>query len=71
MTTNELLTAAETLEQKILSVTEDGRLSFHDEYQDVLRRLRACGASVPGRLRRLEHNLQEQAAEQLFDNMPI
>ncbi|SCZ55422.1 hypothetical protein [Epibacterium ulvae] len=71
MTTNELLTAAETLERKILSVTEDGRLGFHTEYQDILRRIRAGGASVPQRLRRLEQNLAEQAAEQMFDNMPI
>ena len=71
MNTSELLTYAKHLEQQILAASDTGRLSFQPQLRAVLRDLRQSGADVPSRLRRLDSLLEEQAAEQMFDNMPI
>lgn len=71
MTTSELLTYAAQLEQQILATPDTGRLSYQPKLREVLRNIRQSGAEIPSRLRRLDVMLEEQAAEQMFDNMPI
>lgn len=71
MTTSELMTYAAQLEQQILSASDTGRLSFQPKLRAVMRDIRNSGAEIPSRLRRLDVLLEEQAAEQMFDNMPV
>ena len=71
MTTTELLNYATQLEQQILAAPDTGRLSFQPRLREVLRSMRQNGAEIPSRLRRLDVMLEEQAAEQMFDNMPV
>ncbi len=71
MTKTELLTYAAQLEQQILATPPTGRLSYQPKLREVLRDIRQSGSEVPSRLRRLDVQLEEQAAERMFDNMPI
>lgn len=71
MTKTELLTFAAQLEQQILAASDTSRLSYQPKLREVLRDIRQSGTEVPSRLRRLDVQLEEQAAERMFDNMPI
>ncbi len=71
MTKTELLTYAAQLEQQILAEPVTGRLSYQTKLREVLRDIRQSGTEIPSRLRRLDVQLEEQAAERMFDNMPI
>ncbi|MGR3759028.1 hypothetical protein ACUXV3_02675 [Roseobacteraceae bacterium NS-SX3] len=71
MTKHDLLRAAERLEERIQTASGPGRLAMQPEFHHVLNRLKACGAEVPRRMRRLDHALCEEAVEDQFDNMPV
>lgn len=71
MTNEDLLSAAEVLEARILAENSRGRLAMRPEFNRVVARLRRNGAAVPGRLRRLEVALGQEAVEEMFDNMPV
>lgn len=71
MTTKELMNYAAELEQQILAAPTSGRLSYQPKLRAVLRDIRQSGSDIPSRLRRLDVMLEEQAAEQMFDNMPV
>lgn len=71
MSTSELMTYAAQLEQQILAAPDVNRLSYQPKLRAVLRDIRQSGVEIPSRLRRLDVMLKEQAAEQMFDNMPV
>ena len=71
MTRDELLSAAEMLEARILQESGPARLAMRPEFSRVVTRMRDSGLRVPGRFRRLETVLSEEAAEEMFDNMPV
>lgn len=71
MTTQELYTEAEHLEQKLKGACLDTRLALQPSVSQVLDRMRAQGMHIPSRLRRLDASLCEDALEARFDNMPI
>jgi hypothetical protein len=71
MKDEDLLGAAEVLEARILEQNSRGRLAMRPEFDNVVARLRRNGGTVPGRLRRLEVALRQEAIEEMFDNMPV
>ena len=66
-----LMLAAEGLEQRILGSHRADRLSLRADFSKALSRLRASRARVPMRMVRLDQMLSEEAAEDMFDNMPV
>jgi len=71
MKMEDLLHTVETLESRILDATGAARLSMRPEFIRLLDHMRKNGAEVPGRYRRLEAALCEEAVEEMFDNMPV
>ncbi len=71
MTTHELLSQAERLEERIFAADRDQRLALQPQFSQVLERLEEQGEAVPRRMRRLDAALTEEAIEDRFDNMPI
>ena len=47
------------------------RIAMQPQLQTILNRLEADGIVVPGRLKRLNATLIDEAIEARFDNMPI
>ncbi|APG46699.1 hypothetical protein [Phaeobacter porticola] len=66
-----LMQTAEGLEREILAAHRLDRLSLRPEFNRVLAQLRVGHARVPNRMVRLGQILNEEAAEDLFDNMPV
>ncbi|WP_323777604.1 hypothetical protein [Leisingera sp.] len=71
MTHDDLLNTVENLENRILGETGTARLAMRPEFIRLLDHMRKTGAAVPGRFRRLEATLCEEAVEEMFDNMPV
>ncbi|MEX0302475.1 MAG: hypothetical protein AB3N24_08635 [Leisingera sp.] len=71
MTKEELLHTVEALETRILGETGAARLAMRPEFIRLLDYMRKKGEEVPGRFRRLEAALCEEAVEEMFDNMPV
>ena len=71
MTKHELLTTSETLEAHIAKASLATRIAMQPQLQTILNRLEADGIVVPGRLKRLNATLIDEAIEARFDNMPI
>ncbi len=71
MTTHDLYSEAEQLEQKLQGACLDTRLELQPSVSKVLDRMRAQGLQIPSRLRRLDAALCEDALEARFDNMPV
>lgn len=59
------------LEKQIEAASQKERLALLPAFDRVIATLTAHGETVPGRLRRLNSTLKEEAIEDLFDNMPI
>lgn len=70
MTKHELLATSETLEAHIAKAATT-RIAMQPQLQTILNRLEADGIVVPGRLKRLNATLIDEAIEARFDNMPI
>lgn len=71
MTNEDLLHRAKLLETRILGQSGADRLAMRPEFSRVVERLRQNGAEVPGRLRRLDAALCQDAVEEMFDNIPV
>lgn len=71
MTNEDLLHRARSLETSILGADGAVRMALRPEFSRVVDRLRQNGAAVPGRLRRLEAALVQDAVEEMFDNIPV
>ncbi|WP_264210007.1 hypothetical protein [Leisingera thetidis] len=71
MTHEDLLHTVENLETRILGETGAARLAMRPEFIRLLDHMRKKGTEVPGRFRRLEAALCEEAVEEMFDNMPV
>ncbi|MBY6065913.1 hypothetical protein KUW17_04125 [Leisingera aquaemixtae] len=71
MTQEDLLHTVENLESRIRKETGSARLAMRPEFIRLLDYMRRNGAEVPGRLRRLEATLCEEAVEEMFDNVPV
>ncbi|OED49990.1 hypothetical protein [Leisingera sp. S232] len=71
MTREDLLSTVESLETRIHKETGAARLAMRPEFIRLLDYMRKTGAEVPGRLRRLEAALCEEAVEDMFDNVPV
>lgn len=71
MTTSNLYSEAEKLEQKLHNASLDTRLALQPSVSKVLERMRQQGVHIPSRLRRLDAALCEDAMEARFDNLPI
>jgi len=71
MTTDDLFSQAERLENRISAADRAQRLALQPEFSLILERLAEQGEQVPKRMRRLDAALTEEAIEDRFDNMPI
>lgn len=71
MTHEDLLQTAERLEARILRESGAARLAMRPEFSRVMDHLQRGGVSVPGRFRRLQATLCDEAVEEMFDNMPV
>ena len=71
MTTSELIETAGRLEDRITQASSATRLALQPEFSRVLNNLRAVGATVPARFRRLDLALADEVVEARFDNMPV
>ncbi|MDC0660264.1 MULTISPECIES: hypothetical protein [unclassified Leisingera] len=71
MTREDLLSTVESLETRIRKESGAARLAMRPEFIRLLDYMRKTGAEVPGRLRRLEATLCEEAVEDMFDNVPV
>ncbi|MEW2913458.1 MULTISPECIES: hypothetical protein [unclassified Leisingera] len=71
MTREDLLSTVESLETRIRKESGAERLAMRPEFIRLLDYMRKTGAEVPGRLRRLEAALCEEAVEEMFDNVPV
>lgn len=71
MTREDLLSTVESLETRIRKESGAARLAMRPEFIRLLDYMRKTGAEVPGRLRRLEAALCEEAVEEMFDNVPV
>ena len=71
MTREDLLSTVESLETRIQKESGAARLAMRPEFIRLLDYMRKTGAEVPGRLRRLEAALCEEAVEEMFDNVPV
>ncbi|AXT33917.1 hypothetical protein D1820_02420 [Phaeobacter sp. LSS9] len=66
-----LMQQAQGLERRVLAAHRLDRLVLYPEFSRTLARLRVAGERVPSRMLRLEQMLSEEAAEEMFDNMPV
>lgn len=71
MSIDELKLRAENLEEQIARAKAETRIALQPQFSSVLGMIAAEGAQVPGRLRRLNAVLVEEAIEARFDNMPV
>ncbi|MCG7518836.1 hypothetical protein [Ruegeria sp. Ofav3-42] len=71
MSTMNLYSEAEHLEQKLQNACLETRLALQPSVTNVIARMRQQGVHVPSRLRRLDAALCEDVMEAHFDNMPI
>lgn len=67
----DLMIVAADLEQKIDAAQGASRLKYQPQLTRVMEQMKDAGLKVPGRLRRLEANLIDEAIEDRFDNMPV
>ena len=67
----DLMIVAADLEQKIDAAQGASRLKYQPQLTRVMEQMKQAGLQVPGRLRRLEANLIDEAIEDRFDNMPV
>ncbi|KII17802.1 hypothetical protein [Phaeobacter sp. S60] len=66
-----LMQRAQELERSILAAHRLDRLVLYPEFSQALARLRVAGGRAPSRMLRLERMLCEEAADEMFDNMPV
>ncbi len=71
MTSAQLVQEAQRIEKEIRHLTGPSRDTQVSAFFRVLHKLRQNGTSISGHLRRVERTLEEQAAEDRFDNMPV
>lgn len=71
MSTMNLYSEAERLEQKLENACLDTRLQLQPSVSKVIARMRQQGMHIPSKLRRLDAALCEDAMEAQFDNLPI
>ncbi|MEY8837991.1 hypothetical protein AB9K41_03010 [Cribrihabitans sp. XS_ASV171] len=71
MTAHDLILEAEHLEKRLTGAPLETRLEMQPKVSQLVEGLRARGAKVPSRLRRLDAMLCDEAIEARFDNMPI
>lgn len=67
----DLMNVAADLEKKIEAAKGTKRLTYQPQLTRVMEQMKQEGLRVPGRLRRLEANLIDEAIEDRFDNMPV
>ena len=71
MSDHDLLQQAENIEARLDGANQSLRLELQPALSKVIENLRANGAKVPARLKRLDAALCDEAIEARFDNMPI
>ncbi|MFC3613572.1 hypothetical protein ACFORG_07350 [Lutimaribacter marinistellae] len=71
MTANDLILEAERLERTLAGAPREARLEMQPKVSMLIDDLRAQGAKIPSKLRRLDAMLCDEAIEARFDNMPI
>ncbi|MDU9002513.1 hypothetical protein [Sedimentitalea todarodis] len=71
MTIDDLKLRAANLEEQISRAKAETRIALQPQFSSVLGKIAAEGAQVPGRLRRLDAMLVDEAIEARFDNMPV
>ncbi|WP_420586534.1 hypothetical protein [Ruegeria sp.] len=71
MSSINLYSEAEQLEEKLNGACLDTRLALQPSVTKVIERMRQQGMHVPSRLRRLDAALCEDAMEAQFDNLPV
>ncbi len=59
------------LEQLFQTARDDERLRMHPEVQQIIRRLKEQRIPLPHTLKRMKSRLEQDAFEDMFDNMPV
>lgn len=59
------------LEQKAAVAGSSETLALQSDVYQMIRMLKSRNASVPKRLQRLEAVLEQNAADDMYDNMPV
>ena len=67
----DLLNELKTLKGRILKADIETRYRFQPRLGALIARLEAQGVAVPEDLRALDEELQAEAVEAQFDNMPV
>ncbi|WP_170404411.1 hypothetical protein [Ruegeria arenilitoris] len=71
MSSINLYSEAEQLEEKLNGACLDTRLALQPSVTKVIERMRQEGMHIPSRLRQLDAALCEDAMEARFDNLPV
>ncbi|MDQ7071156.1 MAG: hypothetical protein Q9M48_10540 [Rhodobacterales bacterium] len=68
---NEIIGQIERLERDISAANPQELLVLQPEFHSFLRDLSGKGYEIPARLRNLDKDLEDDAVESQFDNLPI
>ena len=71
MTTQELKAKAAHLEQMFETSRPEDRIKLRPDVQRVIHTLAAHRQPIPLRLRQIERKLDEEAYDDMFENMPV
>jgi len=68
---NEIIGQIEQLERDISAASPQGLLVLQPKFHSFLRDLSGKGYEIPARLRNLDVDLEDDAVEAQFDNLPL
>ena len=71
MTLNELKQQAVLLADQASSMNEQERQKLHPEISRVIASLQSYGSAVPRQLQQISKDWNEDALEEIFDNLPV
>lgn len=71
MTSNKLEQQAVRLAEQASSMNQEERQKLHPEIRRLVASLKSCGSVVPRKLQQINQDLNEDALEEMFDNLPV
>ncbi|MBR9653449.1 hypothetical protein [Thalassovita aquimarina] len=71
MAEKKILELIEKLEAEIEAADDSDREDMQVQLHAVVAQMKDKGLKVPQRLSQLDHQLEDEAVESMFDNMPV
>ncbi len=71
MSEQKFLDLIEKLEAEIEAADESARKEMQAQLHATVEQMKAKGFKVPQRLQQLDYDLEDEAVEDMFDNMPV